>query len=116
MLPKGVQVESVQSSLSAEGILSITVPKKAIEPVKANEKVIPINLAPVASPMTVDSAAGNESTGSGDKPKSDSKDNKADQVQEQPVQQETAEAVQDPKQTAPVSPGDEQKNAEEVKQ
>lgn len=43
-LPEGTELETVKSSLSANGVLTITVPKKAIEP-SPNELIIPITMA-----------------------------------------------------------------------
>lgn len=52
VLPDGVKPETVQSSLSRDGILSITAPRpRAIETSKSNERVVPITMgSSVASP------------------------------------------------------------------
>lgn len=53
MLPKGIEADKIISSLSPEGVLTVSVPKKApIEEGKPKEKVIPINFG--SSPMVVD--------------------------------------------------------------
>ena len=41
-LPEGCEPEKVTSSLTAEGILRIEAPKKALPPLKENERTIPI--------------------------------------------------------------------------
>lgn len=46
MLPEGTEAETVKSSWSPDGILTIEAPKKAIEPPPSNERVIPITMAP----------------------------------------------------------------------
>lgn len=53
MLPKDVQVESIKSSLSADGVLTVTAPKKAPEPPKSNERVVPITMTASPAPMPV---------------------------------------------------------------
>lgn len=45
MLPDGTEPETVKSSWSPDGILTIEAPKKAIEPPPSNERVIPITMA-----------------------------------------------------------------------
>lgn len=53
MLPQGVEPETVTSSLSPDGILTISAPKKALEPSPENERVVPITMqqpAAVESP------------------------------------------------------------------
>ncbi|GFQ74506.1 protein lethal(2)essential for life [Trichonephila clavata] len=42
MLPEGTDPETVKSSLSQNGVLTIEAPKKAIEPPPSNERVVPI--------------------------------------------------------------------------
>ncbi|XP_013784974.1 protein lethal(2)essential for life-like [Limulus polyphemus] len=42
MLPRGVEAETVKSSLSSDGILTIEAPKKMLEKSKPNERIIPI--------------------------------------------------------------------------
>ncbi|XP_035214946.1 protein lethal(2)essential for life-like [Stegodyphus dumicola] len=44
MLPEGTEPESVKSSLSQNGVLTIEAPKKAIEPPPSNERVVPISM------------------------------------------------------------------------
>ncbi|KAF8789652.1 protein lethal(2)essential for life-like [Argiope bruennichi] len=44
LLPEGTEPETVKSSLSQDGILTIEAPKKAIEPPPSNERVVPITL------------------------------------------------------------------------
>ncbi|GFT77684.1 protein lethal(2)essential for life [Trichonephila clavipes] len=44
MLPEGTEPETVKSSLSQDGILTVEAPKKAIEPPPSNERVVPITL------------------------------------------------------------------------
>lgn len=44
LLPEGTEAEKVVSKLTADGILTIEAPKKAIEPPKSNERVIPVTL------------------------------------------------------------------------
>ncbi|GBM42904.1 Protein lethal(2)essential for life [Araneus ventricosus] len=43
-LPEGTDPETVKSSLSPNGILTIEAPKKAIEPPQSNERVVPITM------------------------------------------------------------------------
>lgn len=42
VLPEGVRVESVVSSLSADGVLTVEAPRRAIEAPKSNERLVPI--------------------------------------------------------------------------
>ena len=44
VLPEGAEAETVKSSWSPNGILTIEAPKKAIEPAPSNERVIPITI------------------------------------------------------------------------
>lgn len=44
VLPEGTEAETVKSSWSPNGILTIEAPKKAIEPPASNERVIPITM------------------------------------------------------------------------
>ncbi|KFM61322.1 Protein lethal(2)essential for life, partial [Stegodyphus mimosarum] len=44
MLPEGTEPETVKSSLSQNGVLTIEAPKKAIEPPPSNERVVPITM------------------------------------------------------------------------
>ncbi|CAL1297284.1 unnamed protein product [Larinioides sclopetarius] len=43
-LPEGTDPETVKSSLSPNGVLTIEAPKKAVEPPPSNERVVPITL------------------------------------------------------------------------
>lgn len=45
MLPEGIEAEKVKSSWSANGVLTIEAPKKAIEAPPSNERVIPIAMS-----------------------------------------------------------------------
>lgn len=45
MLPEGTEAETVKSSWSPDGILTIEAPKKAIEAPPKNERVIPITMS-----------------------------------------------------------------------
>ena len=53
MLPKDIDLEKISSSLSADGVLSVSAPKKAIEAPKANEKVIPVAVSPAPAAAMV---------------------------------------------------------------
>ncbi|CAL1274030.1 unnamed protein product [Larinioides sclopetarius] len=44
MLPEGAEPEKVVSKLTPDGVLTIEAPKKAIEPPKSNERVVPITV------------------------------------------------------------------------
>ena len=44
-LPEGVEVEKVMSSLNSSGVLMIEAPKKTLEPIQDNERVVPITLS-----------------------------------------------------------------------
>ncbi|GFT33708.1 protein lethal(2)essential for life [Trichonephila clavipes] len=44
MLPEGTDAQTIKSSLSKNGILTIEAPKKAIEPPASNVRVVPITL------------------------------------------------------------------------
>ncbi|KAF8789198.1 Protein lethal(2)essential for life like protein [Argiope bruennichi] len=44
LLPEGTDPETVKSSLSQNGVLTIEAPKKAIEPPPSNERVVPITM------------------------------------------------------------------------
>ncbi|KAF8778080.1 protein lethal(2)essential for life-like [Argiope bruennichi] len=44
MLPEGTDPQTVKSSFSQTGVLTIEAPKKAIEPPKSNERTVPITL------------------------------------------------------------------------
>lgn len=44
MLPEGTEPETVTSTLTADGMLVIEAPKKAIEPPPRNERTIPIEI------------------------------------------------------------------------
>ncbi|CAL1295950.1 unnamed protein product [Larinioides sclopetarius] len=44
MLPEGAEPEKVESKLAPEGVLTIEVPKKVVEPVKSYERVVPIDV------------------------------------------------------------------------
>ncbi|RWS04575.1 protein lethal(2)essential for life-like protein [Dinothrombium tinctorium] len=50
LLPRDVDAEKLVSSLTPEGMLVITAPKKALEAPKSNEKVIPITMGAAAQP------------------------------------------------------------------
>lgn len=45
MLPEGTEAETVKSSWSPNGVLTIEAPKKAIEATPSNERVIPITMS-----------------------------------------------------------------------
>lgn len=53
MLPPGVEPETVSSSLSPDGVLTVTAPRKALEPAPENERVVPIT---VQQPAAVESS------------------------------------------------------------
>lgn len=55
MLPKDVQVEGVKSSLTADGVLTVSAPKKSAEPLKPNERNIPISMSSAPAPKPVQS-------------------------------------------------------------
>ncbi len=42
-LPEGVEEDKVVSALHPDGLLTIEAPKKPVEPINANERVVPIN-------------------------------------------------------------------------
>ncbi len=42
VLPEGCEAEKVTSSLNSNGVLTIEAPKKPLEPLKDNERVVPI--------------------------------------------------------------------------
>ncbi|XP_074594396.1 protein lethal(2)essential for life-like [Brevipalpus obovatus] len=56
MLPKEVQIGDIKSNLTADGVLTVTAPKKALEPPKSNERVVPITMSPAAAPKPVQSS------------------------------------------------------------
>lgn len=45
MLPEGTEADTIKSSWSANGVLTIEAPKKAIEAPPSNERVVPIMMA-----------------------------------------------------------------------
>ncbi|XP_015793008.1 alpha-crystallin A chain [Tetranychus urticae] len=54
VLPRNCEVDKIASSLSSNGVLSISAPKKVVEAIKPSEKVIPITMA---APMETDDQA-----------------------------------------------------------
>ena len=54
-LPEGVEEDKVVSALHSDGVLTIEAPKKPLEPIKANERLVPINY--VGGPQAIQSSA-----------------------------------------------------------
>ncbi|XP_074594753.1 alpha-crystallin A chain-like [Brevipalpus obovatus] len=61
MLPKDVRVDGVKSSLTADGVLTVSAPKMSTESLKPNERNIPISMSSAAAPKPVQSKEQQES-------------------------------------------------------
>lgn len=121
MLPKGIEADKIVSSLSPDGILTVSVPKVApIEEGKPKEKVIPINFG--SSPMVVDlapqvqssSSSSTNTTSATTETTSQQKSVQQEkihqiQVESSAVGQQASNVVQQPiQQTEPAKPANEQ--------